>query len=237
MAGCLSADGGAGQCLAGAVRALAGDAAVDPDPVQVLGAGRPAVGPPQRHLDQARLHHVPAVEQRGDLRAGAQGDGGGGLVVHGGGVPCGGGADVRGGVGEGQVAAFGQRGAEGGQDAGRVLLFGDEVHDRHQQQGDGLAEVDERADLRVGQDSLGFAQVGQDDAGGAAAGQQRVGVHVHDGVVVDVGDPGARRGLGGDLVHVPGGRDAGADVDDLPDARLPGQEPHGPLQERPVGSR
>ena len=56
-------------------------------------------------------------------------------------------------------------------------------------------------------------------------------------VVVDVGDPGARRDLPGDLVHVPGRRDAGADVDDLPDARLAGQEPHGPLQERPVGPR
>ena len=56
-------------------------------------------------------------------------------------------------------------------------------------------------------------------------------------VVIDVGHPGARCDLGGDLVHVPGGRDAGTDVDDLPDARLADQEPHGPLQERPVGPR
>jgi len=50
-------------------------------------------------------------------------------------------------------------------------------------------------------------------------------VRVHNApatVVVDIGHPGARRDLPGDLVHVPGGRDSGADVDDLPDARLVG---------------
>jgi len=126
---------------------------------------------------------VPALEERGDLRASAEGHRGGGLVVHGGRVPRGHRAEVRRGMRQGQVTARGQRVTEGGQDAGRVLPFGDEVQDRHQQQGDGLAEVDERGDFRVGQDGLGFAQVGQDDAGGAAAGQQRVGVHVHDRVV------------------------------------------------------
>ncbi len=35
--------------------ALAGDAAVDPDPVQLPLAGPPALRPPQRHLNQARL--------------------------------------------------------------------------------------------------------------------------------------------------------------------------------------
>ena len=41
-------------------------------------------------------------------------------------------------------------------------------------------------------------------------------MHVHDRVVVHVDHPGLRRDLPGDLVHVPGGGDAGADVDDLP---------------------
>jgi len=54
--------------------------------------------------------------------------------------------------------------------------------------------------------------------------QKRVGVHVHDRVTVDVGHPGARCDFGRDLVHVPGGRDARADVDDLPNARLADQE-------------
>jgi hypothetical protein len=56
-------------------------------------------------------------------------------------------------------------------------------------------------------------------------------------VVIDVGHADARRDLPGDLVHVPCGGDAGADVDDLPYARLAGQEPHRPLQERPVSPR
>jgi hypothetical protein len=54
-------------------------------------------------------------------------------------------------------------------------------------------------------------------------------MHMHDRVVVDVGHPRARRDLGGDLVNVPGGRDAGPDVDDLPDARLASQESDRPL--------
>jgi hypothetical protein len=111
------------------------------------------------------------------------------------------------------------------------------VHDRHQQQPDGLAEVDERANFRMAQDGAGVAEVRQDDAGGAAAGQQRVRMDVDDRVVVHVGHPGTRRDLRGDLVHVPGGRDARADVDDLPYPRLGGQEPHRPLQERPVSPR
>jgi len=109
---------------------------------------------------------------------------------------------VRRGMRQGQVTARGQRVAEGGQDAVRVLPVGDEVHDRHQQQGDGLAEVDECTDLGVGQDGLGFAQAGQDDAGGPAVGQQRVGVHVHDRVVVDVDHLRLRARLKRDLVGV-----------------------------------
>ncbi len=55
-------------------------------------------------------------------------------------------------------------------------------------------------------------------------------------IVVYVGHPGVRRDLPGNLVHIPGGRDAGADVDDLPDARLADQEPHGPLLGRPYAN-
>jgi hypothetical protein len=37
--------------------------------------------------------------------------------------------------------------------------------------------------------------------------------------------------------RVPGGRDARADIDELPNPCLPGQEPHRPLHERPIGRR
>jgi len=79
-----------------------------------------------------------------------------------------------------KVTASWQRLAEDGQDASRILLFGDEVHDRHQQQRDRLGEVDQPADLRVGQDGLGVAQVGQDDAGRTAAGFVRVSTGSQD---------------------------------------------------------
>ena len=84
------------------------------------------------------------------------------------------------------------------------------------------------------QDGLRVAQVGQHDAGGAAAAEQGVGVHMHDRVVVHVDHVGTRRDLPGDLVHVPGRGDAGANVNELPYPRLPGQEPHRPLHKRPV---
>src|ERR1700760_4526380 len=47
--------------------------------------------------------------------------------------------------------------------------------------------------------------------------------------------PGAGRGRLGHLVHVPAGRDARADVQELPDAVLGGQEPDRPAHEVPVG--
>ena len=45
-----------------------------------------------------------------------------------------------------------------------------------------------------------------------------------DGIVVDVGDPGAGRGLLGDLMDVAVRRQPGADVEELADARLAGQK-------------
>ena len=103
-------------------------------------------------------------------------------------------------------------------------------HEHHgigEQQGDGPGEVDQLAQSGVGQDGGGLAQVSENDAGGAGAGQQRVRVDVDDRVVVHVDHPGIRRGPPGDLVHVPGRRDAGADVDELPypPPRRPGTVP------------
>ena len=55
-----------------------------------------------------------------------------------------------------------------------------------------------------------------------------------DRVVVHVDDPAfARHGLR-HLVRVVRGGDSGADVEELPDAGLADQMPHGPGQERPV---
>ena len=68
----------------------------------------------------------------------------------------------------------------------------------------------------------------------SVAGQQGAGVGEHDRVVVHVDDPGLRRDRLGDLVGVARRRDAGADVEELPDPRLGGQVADGAAEERPV---
>ncbi len=55
-----------------------------------------------------------------------------------------------------------------------------------------------------------------------------------DLVVVDIDDPGAGGDLLGHLMDVPLGGQAGADVDELPDAGLVGQEAHGAAEEAAV---
>ena len=76
----------------------------------------------------------------------------------------------------------------------------------------------------------GVAQVGVDVVAGAlgGAGQQGAGVHQHERVVVDVDDARFRRDRLRDLVGVVGGGQPGADVEELPDARLAGQVPAPP---------
>ena len=69
------------------------------------------------------------------------------------------------------------------------------------------------------------------------AGQQRPGVNQHQRIVVDVDDPGSGRDPLGHLVGVVRGRQTGADVEELADARLAGQVPDGPAEEGTVGSR
>jgi hypothetical protein len=66
------------------------------------------------------------------------------------------------------------------------------------------------------------------------AGQQRAGVREDDRVVVHVDDPGLRRDRLGDLVGAARGRDAGADVEELPDPRLAGEVTDGPAEKRAV---
>lgn len=62
-------------------------------------------------------------------------------------------------------------------------------------------------------------------------------MHMHDRIVVHVGDSGVRRDVADDLVDVPRGGDAGADVDDLPDTRLAHEKLYGRSQKCPVGQR
>ncbi len=83
-----------------------------------------------------------------------------------------------------------------------------------------LVEVERLA--RLGEDRLWVVHVGVDVAGGALgrAREQRAGVGEHQRVVVDVDDAGRRGQPLGDLVGVVGGRQARADVEELPYALL-----------------
>jgi hypothetical protein len=62
-------------------------------------------------------------------------------------------------------------------------------------------------------------------------------VREHQRVVVDVDDPGRGRDRLRHLVHVIRGRQAGPDVEELPNAGLGGQVPDRAAEERPVLAR
>ena len=82
----------------------------------------------------------------------------------------------------------------------------------------------------------GVAEVGVDVLGGTrlVAVQQRPGMGEDDRVVVYVNDAGLRCDLLGDLVSVARRRDAGPDVEELPDPSLRGEVPDHPAEERAV---
>jgi hypothetical protein len=88
-----------------------------------------------------------------------------------------------------------------------------------------------------GQDGVRVPRVGVDVLAAAlrCTGQQRLRVRQHDRVVVDVDDPRLRRRPLRHLVGVAGGGQAGADVEELPEAGLGRQVVHGGREERPVG--
>jgi hypothetical protein len=88
------------------------------------------------------------------------------------------------------------------------------------------------------QDLVGVAQVGVEVGGGAlgAAGQQGAGVGEHLRVVVDGDDAALRRHRLGDPMGVVGRGQAGADVEELTDARLAGQGPDRTGEEGPGGA-
>src|SRR5439155_23065187 len=100
--------------------------------------------------------------------------------------------------------------------------------DPQHHEGDGLGEVQRLG--RLVQDPVGVAYIGVHVAGDAlwTAGEQGPRMDQHQGVVVHVDDAALRGDRLGDLVGVVGGGQAGADVEELPDARLAGQIPDGP---------
>jgi hypothetical protein len=117
----------------------------------------------------------------------------------------------------------------------RVRVVVQEVPDGDQQQAHRFGEVDEGAQLRVGQDPLGVTQVGLRDPGRHPfVGEQGTGMHDDLRVVVDVDDPGRWVDRLGDLVGVLPGRQSGADVDDLGNALHLNDLGHRAGQERPV---
>ena len=146
------------------------------------------------------------------------------------------GFDVRRHLGQRQVAPAGNRRHQLPDDPDGVILVTDQVHDGDQHDRDRAGEVEGSRRLR--QDLLRVAQVGVDVVQGAlrGTGEQRLGVQQHDRVVVHVDHAAAGRHGLRYLVGVVRGRDAGADVEELPDPGLGGQEPHHPGEERAVGS-
>jgi hypothetical protein len=121
----------------------------------------------------------------------------------------------------------------------RLVGIGEQVQDPDEQQADRLAEVQQFADRRRGQDRIGVANVGL-DVGGAAlrgGGEQGARVDQDERVVVNVDDPG--RGLDRlrDLMDVVRRRQARADVEELPQAGVAGQEPDCAAEEGAILAR
>ncbi len=140
---------------------------------------------------------------------------------------------VRGEVRDDQVAALGHRVHQRLDQAVRVLVGREEVQDRHQQHRDRLAEVEQPAQLRVGEYPAWVAQVLRDDRGAVVAVQQVAGVGQHDRVVVHVHHAAVRCDILGHLVHAVHRGQAGADVEELADAEV-SQVPDHPDQELAV---
>jgi hypothetical protein len=112
----------------------------------------------------------------------------------------------------------------------------DEVHDGDQQHRHRAAEVEQQLGSGVGQDLGWLAQVGLDDRGFGVVLEHEPAVRHRDLIVVHVDHTRSGGGTLRDLMDVLLGGDARADVEELPDAGLAGQEPNGPAEEGPVGA-
>jgi len=135
-----------------------------------------------------------------------------------------------------QEAAWRQRGYERRQDSGRVVGVRDEVQDGQQHKRDGLGEVECLADRGIRQDLLRFTQVCLDVRGAARyrRSQQRASVRQDERIVVGVHNAAGGRDPLGDLMGVTGARQAGANVEKLPDTRFAGQVADRAREELPV---
>jgi hypothetical protein len=133
-----------------------------------------------------------------------------------------------------QEAASGHRTHQLSDEAIRVVVVADQLKYGHQQHRDGLPEIQQRRG--PGEDLVRVTGVGVEVPSGAllAALQQGTGVREHDGVVIDIDDPGLGSDRLGDLMGVVRRRQPGADVEKLADARLGRQVADGPHQECPV---
>jgi hypothetical protein len=190
------------------------------------------LGPPVRQLYYSGFHKFQAVEESGDLlRAAEMVWVVGGLVI----VPYGlverlAGVDT---VVEGEVAA-GRHGIQQPlDDRLRAVGVGDLAQDPEHHDRDRLGEVERLGRSR--ENLVRLTHVGVDVVAGAlgSAGEQGAGVHQHERVVVHVDDARFRSQPLGDLVCVVGGRQTGADVQELADPCLADQIPDRAQQKRP----
>jgi hypothetical protein len=111
------------------------------------------------------------------------------------------------------------------------------VQGAHLQQHERLGEVDVLADDLVLEDPLRLEDVLGDEVGVLVLLEQRPAVRQHHRVVVDVDDLGLRVDPLDDLVGVLRRRQAGAEVEELGDPGLAGQEPAGANKETTVFER
>ena len=127
--------------------------------------------------------------------------------------------------------------AVGREDAARSRLVGDEVQRARAQHRHRLRQIQQPADLGVGQDGGRLPQVTQHHRDLVAGGEQRLAVGRHHGIVVYVDHAYPRHDPLGQLVHVGLGRKAAAEVEKLPDSALGGEIPDHPAEKRPVVAR
>ena len=138
-------------------------------------------------------------------------------------------------VSQGQVAARRQAVQQPADDGPRFGVVADVAQHSDQEHGGGLGQVQRAGG--GGEDGAGLAHIRVDIGAGAllGAGEQAAGVGQHERVVVCVHDPAVRRGPLGDLVGVVRGGQARADVEELADAGLGGQEADRAGHELPRG--
>jgi hypothetical protein len=132
-----------------------------------------------------------------------------------------------------EVAARSQGGEVGPDHGGRLVVVDDVAQDAGHDQRHGPVQVHCAGGL--GQHLRGLPGIGVEVPRGALRGarQQRPGVLLHQRVDVDVDDPGLRRQPLRHLVDVVGGRQTGADVEELPDPGLGGDVADRAHQEGP----